>query len=168
MRSNAGRLLLVTLLGLSACSLLVEADTDRLGGDPGSGGDCDENPGCDDAIDCTNDFCNAGTGDCEHEPRDERCGGQRCVPGQGCEAPRDCTDDVDCDDGTGCNEASCVDDRCEVRPIDADGDEFPRCGGDCDDGAGAVNPDEEEVCGDGLDNDCNGVIDDVGDPCDCT
>ena len=29
-------------------------------------------------------------------------------------------------------------------------------GGDCDDGLEAVNPDEEEVCDDGLDNDCSG------------
>ena len=34
-------------------------------------------------------------------------------------------------------------------------------GDDCDDGRGAVNPGETEICGDALDNDCRG-----GDPCD--
>ena len=35
-------------------------------------------------------------------------------------------------------------------------------GGDCDDGDDAVNPDAAEVCGDGLDNDCDGSMNGCG------
>ncbi len=45
---------------------------------------------------------------------------------------------------------------------DADGDGFERCGLDCDDGDPAVGPGAEEVC-DGVDNDCNGRVDDLPD-----
>jgi hypothetical protein len=39
---------------------------------------------------------------------------------------------------------------------DDDGDGYTVDGGDCDDSDSAVNPGESEVCGDGLDNDCDG------------
>lgn len=160
------RLLMAPLVGLCACSLFVEADTTRLAGDPGGGGSC-EGQDCSDGIDCTNDFCNSNSGECEHEPLDDRCGGARCIPGVGCEEAEDCTRKQDCDDGTGCNEFDCVDDRCEVRPIDDDSDGFARCdGGDCDDANPGVRPDAPEICGDGLDNDCNGSTDGLDPVCD--
>ncbi len=43
---------------------------------------------------------------------------------------------------------------------DADGDGFTTCAGDCDDADESSSPAHEEVC-DGLDNDCNGLPDDV-------
>jgi len=43
--------------------------------------------------------------------------------------------------------------------VDADGDGVSNCDGDCDDASDAVYPGAEELP-DGLDNDCNGVIDD--------
>ncbi|MFH1725069.1 MAG: LamG-like jellyroll fold domain-containing protein [Elusimicrobiota bacterium] len=43
---------------------------------------------------------------------------------------------------------------------DADGDGSFACVDDCDDSAPAVHPGAEETCYDGLDNDCDGVIDD--------
>ncbi len=50
---------------------------------------------------------------------------------------------------------------------DRDGDGFLRCGDDCDDSEAGTNPGAEEVCGDGLDNNCNGRIDE-GRACECT
>ncbi len=46
-----------------------------------------------------------------------------------------------------------------------DGDGFAPVDGDCDDTSAAVNPGAEEVCDDGLDNDCNGFIDGLDAPC---
>ena len=51
----------------------------------------------------------------------------------------------------------------EARDRDGDGFEAPELGGaDCDDGNALINPDAPEVCGDGVDNDCDGVADDAG------
>ena len=78
-----------------------------------------------------------------------------------------------CDDGID-NDCSGGDRASELGYQDADGDgyggsEVRFCGslpggvvrtpGDCDDGRGAVNPGARELC-DGLDNDCNGLVDD--------
>ena len=49
-------------------------------------------------------------------------------------------------------------------PIDADGDGFTEAD-DCDDTNAAVNPDAAEVC-DGLDNDCDALVDDEDDSID--
>ena len=49
--------------------------------------------------------------------------------------------------------------------LDRDGDGFlPLVAGgpDCDELRADVNPDAQEVCGDGIDNDCDGFIDDRG------
>ena len=40
---------------------------------------------------------------------------------------------------------------------DDDNDTFLSCAGDCDDGDPAINPSATEVCGDGTDNDCDGI-----------
>ena len=51
------------------------------------------------------------------------------------------------------------DDECAEPDADGDGWLDPICGGlDCDDGDANVNPDQEEICGDGVDNDCDGII----------
>ena len=65
------------------------------------------------------------------------------------------------DDGIDCSVCS-----------DADGDGAfgtgPNCtGGDCDDANAALHPNAPEVCGDSVDNDCDGVVDD-GCACDYT
>ena len=54
-------------------------------------------------------------------------------------------------DGSACTSALCM--------IDHDGDGFSVAQGDCDDTNAAVHPGAVEVCGDGLDNDCDGVAD---------
>ena len=57
---------------------------------------------------------------------------------------------------------------CVAAPLDHDGDGFTAekvagtaCGGDhCDDSQARTHPGATEVCGDGIDNDCNGQVDD--------
>jgi hypothetical protein len=76
--------------------------------------------------------------------------------------------DTDCDgaddydrDGDGAH----VDDDCddtdpELTPDDLDGDSVSSCDGDCLDSDPLIGPHLPDVCGDGLDNDCSGRIDD--------
>ncbi len=55
-----------------------------------------------------------------------------------------------------------VDDDCDGHideGYDLDSDGWTECDGDCDDSDASVNPDESEVCDDGIDNDCDGDID---------
>ncbi len=63
-----------------------------------------------------------------------------------------------------------VDDDCDGtidEGYDLDSDGVTTCDGDCDDNDDAVNPDEDEICDDGIDNDCDGDIDsDDGAECD--
>jgi hypothetical protein len=47
-----------------------------------------------------------------------------------------------------------------VGPVDTDGDGVNACAGDCDDTTAAVVPGADELCGDDVDNDCDGAIDD--------
>jgi hypothetical protein len=49
--------------------------------------------------------------------------------------------------------------------VDGDGDGVGLCDGDCDDADPAVGPGEDEACANGLDDDCDGLID--GDDPDC-
>ena len=57
-----------------------------------------------------------------------------------------------------------VDDDCDgVLPpeeLDTDLDGWMPCDGDCDDENADVSPDADEVCDDGIDNNCDGLIDD--------
>ncbi|MDP7110538.1 MAG: MopE-related protein, partial [Myxococcota bacterium] len=51
---------------------------------------------------------------------------------------------------------------------DGDGDVFvsDECNGDdCDDDEESINPDADEICDDGEDNDCDGFIDEEDDDC---
>jgi hypothetical protein len=55
-----------------------------------------------------------------------------------------------------------VDWNCDgsVGVVDQDGDGYVACEGDCDDQHTTVHIGAPELCGDGLDNDCNGPLDD--------
>jgi hypothetical protein len=104
-----------------------------------------------------------------------------CATGDAC-APAECREGICtplpakiCDDGDECTENSCdpISAACSftARTPDHDGDGYRAplpgfapgapgaCGNDCDDSSAAAHPGGVEVC-DGVDNDCNGQIDD--------
>ncbi|MEP6861834.1 MAG: putative metal-binding motif-containing protein [Deltaproteobacteria bacterium] len=96
-------------------------------------------------------------------------GNQSCTPGgtwsscvgQVLPAPEVCGDHID----NNCN--GMVD-----EDVDVDGDGYTTCGGDCCDSTSvcgdpaSVNPGAVEVAGDGVDNDCDGIIDEAPALCD--
>lgn len=79
-------------------------------------------------------------------------------------AVEDCTDGID-NDGNGLADLSDPNAvGCPLNCTDMDGDTYSIDGGecgpiDCDDSNFAVNPGAEESCTDGIDNNCNGLID---------
>lgn len=104
---------------------------------------------------------------------DIRCTGQGCLTGTATTTPTycsgnefRCTDGIDNDSqgGTDCADAS----SCSAAIHDLDGDGYVACGAtpDCDDLDPSRNPGEVEVCWDGIDNDCDGLIDGA-DTADC-
>lgn len=139
--------------------------------DPTLGGPCDEDAACDDGASCTIDTCDLDLGRCRFTPDDAACadaifcdGAEVCVPRVGCEPgpPHDCGD------GDACTIDTCEEDTqtCSRRPRDADQDGDPdgHCdgGGDCDDQDPARSSASPEVCGNGLDDDCDGDVDEGG------
>ncbi len=138
--------------------------------DPTLGGPCVDDPQCDDGLDCTDDACDAGLGRCRFTPRNERCqdelycnGTEVCQPKMGCRAG----EPVSCTDNSSCTIDVCVEETrsCEHRARDADGDGDPvwNCGGnDCDDSDPKVNGNAPEICGNGVDDNCNLRIDEAG------
>ena len=97
-------------------------------------------PDCDDGNPCTDDKC-APLGGCQHSPHGGTCSdGDACTVGDVCAAAV-------------CQPGSLLD-------ADGDGAVPTACGGqDCDDGNLAVKPGGPEVCGNGKDDNCDGVQD---------
>jgi hypothetical protein len=123
-----------------------------------TGGSC--NPGatrsCYDGTMATQNVgaCHDGTQTCGQDGTWGACQGEQLPTAE------NCSDGID----NNCNGA--VDDN-----MDADGDGFTTCGGDCCDSIecsnpAAVNPGAFDAPGDGMDNDCDGMVDNTELLCD--
>jgi hypothetical protein len=136
--------------------------------DPTWGGPCSDEDQCDDGIDCTVDRCDLEVGRCRFEPDHSSCengiycdGEEQCVPGLGCRPG----EPVSCTDFDPCTIDRCVEatQSCTHTPRDADGDGDPvwNCegGSDCDDDDPSVSSLVAERCGNNIDDDCDGVVD---------
>jgi hypothetical protein len=147
-----------------------DARPDRLAGDasPYLGNPCVDDAQCDDGVACTYDSCDTALGRCLNVPDDSQCqdglycdGQEKCVPGHGCEPGAV----VSCDNGNSCQIARCDEptQSCVYTPrdVDQDGDPDGHCppGKDCNDLDPNVSSLHAEVCANGIDDNCNGIID---------
>ncbi len=133
--------------------------------DPGSGTCFSGTPMfCGDGVSCTDDFCVEGFG-CTHSANSAECPlGQICDVMAGCQT-RPCDSTGGCDDGDPCNgsEFCTADGRCVGgSPLFCE-DGNPCTVDFCVTGRGCTSTTTSEICGDGADNDCNGLTD-CGDP----
>ncbi|MBW2462171.1 MAG: putative metal-binding motif-containing protein, partial [Deltaproteobacteria bacterium] len=128
---------------------------------------------CNDGIDCTVDECSEAAGGCSLTPVDLRCDDRLfCNGAERCDVRRGCSpgEPVFCGVTTECSMDRC-DERsrtCISAPLDRDRDGFgpPECGGlDCNDRNPLVNPRARELCGDVIDNNCDGLADCVDPLC---
>ena len=127
------------------CNGIVPPEEDDLDGDGVMvcQSDCDDGDG--DNYPGNTEDCGDGT--------DNDCDGDVDGVDADCQGPIDA-------DGDGWDETvDCDDLDVLLNWDDFDGDGYSTCEDDCDDGDANVNPGEAEVCGDGIDNDCDGVDD---------
>jgi hypothetical protein len=140
--------------------------------DPTLGGPCVDDAECStDAIACATFTCDPTAKRCVAHPDDSKCddgvfcnGKEACDPRFGC-VPGPI---VDCDSHDLCKIDHCVEatQSCahDRRDLDGDGDAPTFCtGGDCDDHNPLVSSKTQEICGNHVDDNCNGVVDET--PC---
>lgn len=144
------------------------AGGEDVGPPPLEGGEpCTDDSQCDDAIDCTVDHCDTTHGRCAHDADDSACDdGIYCDGVETCSATLGCQRGpvVTCTDQYTCTIDTCVEAThgCEHVPRDADGDGDPpiQCNGtDCNDFNPLVSGKANEICGNGVDDNCDGVVD---------
>ncbi len=127
-------------------------------------------PQCDDGISCTVDTCDEDDQRCSNLADDSICDdGNSCTGLEACDRDIGCLPGIptNCSDGDSCTLDSCdpvLGCQNVLRDLDGDGYASISCEGglDCDDDplTGAdINPDAEEICNDGIDNNCDGVAD---------
>jgi cysteine-rich repeat protein len=127
--------------------------------------DCDDGMNGDNTDGCRDDCSYTCTMDAECSDGDVCTGDETCDT-----TSHTCQDvtDLDCDDGDPCTGDSCeAETGCANTLMDGDGDGYApdtltctgAMGGDCDDSSSSVYPGAAELC-DGIDNDCNGMVDD--------
>ncbi len=168
--------------GSDASSPDARAPADASGDEasPYLGGPCIDDAQCNDNLACTYDSCDKAAGRCLNVPDDTQCddhvycdGHEQCAPRLGCQPGPP----VSCDNGDPCQIATCVEatKSCtyKERDVDQDGDPDAHCVAhhDCDDLDPNVSSLHAEVCQNGIDDNCNGVVDEqpcvspVGDTC---
>ncbi len=137
--------------------------------DPTVGGPCLDDGQCDDQVECTFDACDQGIARCRHTPDPTPCqnavycdGNEVCDPKLGCRPG----EPVACSDQTTCTIDACVESTqtCVHVKRDADGDGDPDwgCGGtDCNDVDPKVSGTTAEICGNGVDDNCDTAIDET-------
>jgi ferredoxin len=143
----------------------VAPDVAPDGPRPDGGRTCVTNADCDDGVGCTLDACRGGV--CSRVPDYTLCGDtENCDPRAGCVPGRACSRDSDCAEPDPCR----YDPFCDTTGVclydylddDFDGEPPVACGGgDCDDSRPSVGPGEAERC-DGVDNNCDGRVDEEG------
>jgi hypothetical protein len=149
-----------------------EPDASGDDASPYLGSPCVDDAQCDDGIACTYDSCDLSVGRCLNVPDDTQCsdgiycdGQEKCVPRHGCEPGPVVT----CSEASACEIARCVEatKSCahSVRDLDGDGDPDAHCmgGHDCNDLDPQVSSLHPEVCKNGVDDNCNGIVDEM--PC---
>jgi hypothetical protein len=100
---------------------------------------------CDDGNDCTQDFCDGETGACRVKIRDADSDGY---------GDRQCS--FAFEEGMSIDGTDCLDPE---NPGDLPEPGTVCKGTDCNDGNEDVNPGADEICGDGLDNNCDRLAD---------
>jgi len=132
---------------------LLDSSDDDEDGVSACDGDCDDTdpavfPGQD-------DVCNDVDDDCDGAVDEDALDGD----GDGYDECEDCDDERDDVFPEGDELCDGLDGDCDgVVPddeLDGDGDGVPPCGGDCADDDATVAPGADEVCGDGVDQDCD-------------